>query len=36
MSVLSVNVPKNLKVRVFQESETLKIVSHIKANGHVR
>lgn len=36
MSVLSVNVPKNLNVRVFQESETLKIVSHTKGNGHVK
>lgn len=36
MSVLSVNVPKNLNVRVFQESETLRTVSHIKGNGHAK
>lgn len=36
MSVLSINVPENLNLRVIQESETLRIVSHIKGNGRVK
>ena len=36
MSALSVNVPENLNLRVIQESETLRIVSHIKGNGRVK
>lgn len=36
MTVLSINAPENLNLRVIQESETLRIVSHIKGNGRVK
>ena len=36
MSMLSINVLENLNLRVIQQSETLRIVSHIKGKRRVK